>query len=148
MNSQIKKNILIIDDSETDIMLMDEAIKTTAVEAQTFSVNSASDAFKFLNKKDEFADQPTPDLILLDLKMPDLDGHDFLKVIKKDPRLMHIPVIVLTTSSRDVDVMKSYQLHANCYIVKPVNFMKFKKVINVINDFWLGITKLPPQEDV
>jgi chemotaxis family two-component system response regulator Rcp1 len=141
-----KSNILIIDDSETDSLLMEEAIKSTMMEANTFIVNSAAEAFKFLNQKDERKDAPRPDLILLDLKLPDYDGHDFLTVIKKDPRLLTIPVVVLTTSTRDADITKSYQLHANCYVVKPVNFMKFKKVISVINDFWLGIAKLPPRD--
>lgn len=139
-------DILIIDDSESDTMLMEEAIKETMLNNNIFIVHEAADGIKFLNKKDQFADAPRPDLILLDLKMPDFDGHEFLRVVKKDPRFEFIPTIVLTTSSDPHDIAESYRLLANCFIVKPVDFKKFKQVIGVINDFWLGIARLPPKD--
>jgi len=139
-------DILIIDDSESDTLLMREAIKETMLNNNIFIVHEAADAIKFLNKKDQFAGAPRPDLILLDLKMPDFDGHELLRVVKKDPRFEFIPVIVLTTSSDPHDIAESYKLLANCYIIKPVDFKKFKQIISVINDFWLGIARLPPKD--
>jgi len=139
-------DILIIDDNESEALLMKEAVKDTVMANSIQIVHSVSEAIKFLNKTDDFVDAPRPDLIILDLKMPEMDGHDCLKIIKKDPRFLHIPVIMLTTSSDQEDVAESYRLHANCYIVKPVNFAKFKAMVEVINEFWLGISRLPPKD--
>lgn len=139
-------NILIIDDSESDTLLMTEAMKDAFLSNEVYTIHTAKNAIKFLNKEDEFEDYPRPDLILLDLKMPGLDGHEFLKIVKEDENLAHIPVIVLTSSNDKDDITQSYRLMANCYIVKPVNFKKFKQTVNVINDFWLGIARLPPQD--
>ncbi len=138
-------DILIIDDSKSDTLLMEEAIKQTMLANNIYIVHEAGEGIKFLNKKDQYADMPRPDLILLDLKMPDFDGIEFLRVVKKDPRFEFIPIIVLTTSSDRSDIAQSYRNLANCFIVKPVNFVKFKQVISVINDFWLGIARLPPK---
>ncbi len=140
-----KPNILIIDDSESDTILMEEAIKDTSIANNIFIVNDANDALKFLRGEAQYKSSPRPNLIILDLKMPDMDGHEFLSHVKTDDQLKSIPVIVLSTSSDPVDIRKCYELHANCYIEKPVNFMRFKKVISVINDFWLGIAHLPPE---
>lgn len=139
-------DILIIDDSESDTMLMEEAVKSTSIASDIHIVHSAEAALNFLNKKDEFKDAPRPDLILLDLKMPGFDGHEFLTVVKQDPKFAPIPVVVLTTSNDKKDIEESYRLMANCYIVKPVNFQTFKKTISVISDYWLGIAKLPPKD--
>ncbi len=139
-------NILIVDDSKSDTMLVEEAIKDTAIANSVHVVHDAAEALNFLNKKKPYKDAPRPDLILLDLKMPNFNGHEFLRVVKADPLFLQIPVIVLTTSDAPEDIAESYRLHANCLIKKPVNFMKFKKVINVINDFWIGIATLPPGE--
>lgn len=138
-------DILIIDDSESDALLMQEAVKDTIVANSIHTVTSAADAIQFLEQKGAYAAAPRPDLILLDLNMPDMSGHTLLENIKQDPRFSFIPVIVLTTSSDEKDIAQCYRSHANCYVVKPVNFMKFKKVIAVINEFWLGIGKLPPK---
>lgn len=139
-------DILIIDDSESDTMLMEEAIKETMVTNKITIMHESREALKLLKKEAPYEDASRPDLIILDLKMPEFDGHDFLKVVKHDPELNFIPIIVLSTSSDPHDLAKSYRLMANCYIVKPVNFMKFKQVITVINDFWLGIARLPPKD--
>ncbi len=128
-------------------MLMEEAIKNTAIANNVFIMNDAHEALRFMNKEAQYASSPRPNLIILDLKMPDMDGHEFLAHVKKDENLNDIPIIVLSTSSDPIDIKKCYQLQANCYIEKPVNFMKFKKVINVINDFWLGIAHLPPEQN-
>ena len=141
-----KPNILIIDDSESDTMLMEEAIKDTAIANSVHIINDSQDALKFIQRQGPYANAPQPNLILLDLKMPQLDGHEFLEIVKNDKTLNHIPIIVLSTSTDPVDIRKCYELNANCYIEKPVNFMRFKKVIGVINDFWLGITHLPPEK--
>lgn len=142
-----KANILIIDDSESDTMLMEEAIKNTAIANNVFIMNDAHEALKFLNNEAQYKTSPRPNLIILDLKMPDMDGHEFLERVKGNEKFKDIPIIVLSTSSDPVDIRKCYKLQANCYIEKPVNFMRFKKVINVINDFWLGIAHLPPEEN-
>ncbi|MBL4805550.1 MAG: response regulator [Alphaproteobacteria bacterium] len=140
-----KPNILIIDDSESDTMLMEEAIKDTSIANNVYIVNDAHDALSFLRQEGQYQSSPRPNLMILDLKMPDMDGHEFLALVKNDDEFNDIPIIVLSTSSDPVDIKKCYKLHANCYIEKPVNFLKFRKVISVINDFWLGIANLPPE---
>lgn len=141
-----RADILIIDDSETDTALVKETIESRMPDNKVYAVNEAAEAIKFLNKQEQYENAPRPDLILLDLKMPDLDGHEFLKVVKKDPRFEAIPVIVISGSEEPDDITKSYKLMANCFIVKPANFIKFEKIITVINDFWLGIARLPPKD--
>jgi CheY-like chemotaxis protein len=138
-------DILIIDDCKSDTMLMEEAIKSTSVASSVHVVHDAPSAIKFLNKKEAYADAPRPDLILLDIQMPDFDGHEFLRVVKTDPLFLSIPIIILTTSTEPEDIAECYRLHANCFIQKPVNFIKFKKVVSVITDFWFGIATLPPK---
>ena len=138
-------DILIIDDSESDTMLMEEAIKDTSLSNSVHIVHAAEDGIKFINKKDQYENAPTPDLILLDLNMPGFNGFEFLTIVKEDPQLCAIPVIILSTSTDPKDISESYRLHANCFISKPVDFTRFKQIVNVINDFWLGIAALPPK---
>ena len=140
-----KRDILIIEDNESDAMLMREAIKETLMENNVMLVNDATEAVKLLNKKEKYAKAPRPDLILMDLRMPNFNGFEFLQIVKKDPRFASIPVIVMTGSDEETDIAQAYKLMANCYIVKPVNFVKYKRVVSVINDFWLGVAKLPPK---
>ncbi len=144
--SKTKHDILIIEDNQSDAILMQEAIKETMMENKVTIMNEATEAIKYLNQKDEYANAPRPDLILMDLKMPSFNGFEFLQIIKKDPRFSAIPVIVLTGSDDETDITQAYKLMANCFVVKPVNFVKYKRVVSVINDFWLGIAKLPPKE--
>lgn len=141
-----KHDILIIEDNESDAILMEEAARETLMQNNIFVVNRASEGIKFLNQQEDYADKPRPDLIIMDLRMPDLNGFEFLQIAKQDPRFAHIPIIVLTGSDEDTDIAQAYKLMANCYIVKPVNFTKYKKVVSVINDFWLGVAKLPPKD--
>lgn len=139
-------DILIIEDDATDSLVLKEALSETAIAANIAVVSHVDEALKYLNNKAPYEKAPRPDLILMDLKMPHLNGHDLLLMIKRDMRLKHIPIIVLTSSKNENDIMESYQLQANCYIVKPNDVIKFKRVVGVINDFWLGIAKLPPKE--
>ncbi len=138
-------DILIVEDNESDMLLMKEAIKGTAMQNSLFTVSSADEALAFLNKEGDFKECPRPDLIFMDLNMPGISGLDLLKTLKQDSIFQHIPVIILTTSSNENDISKCYRALANCYVVKPINFDRFKKTISVISDFWLGIAKLPPK---
>ena len=141
--SEQKHDILIVDDSETDAMIMQQALSSVMV-GNTFStLNNATDAIDLLNKKGKFKDSDIPNLILLDLNMPDFNGFEFLRVIKKDPRFSHIPIIVISGTEESGDILKSYKLGANCFISKPTDVSKFKRTVTVINEFWLGIACLP-----
>lgn len=107
-------------------------------------VEDGIEAMAFLNKSGKYADAPRPDLIILDLNLPRMDGREVLAEIKKDDYFKRIPVVILTTSQADEDVIRSYNLHANCYITKPIGFDQFMKVVRSIEDFWLSIVVLPP----
>jgi chemotaxis family two-component system response regulator Rcp1 len=109
-------------------------------------VKNGVEAMAFLRREGEYSNAPQPDIILLDLNMPKMDGREVLAEIKKDESLKHIPVIVLTTSKAEQDILKSYDLYANCYITKPVDLDQFNTVIKSIKDFWLSIVKLPRSE--
>jgi CheY-like chemotaxis protein len=106
-------------------------------------VGDGVEAIAFLHQEGAYANAPSPDLIFLDLNLPKKDGREVLQEIKNDESLKHIPVVVLTTSKADMDILRTYELHANCYITKPVDFEQFTKVIKSIEDFWLTIVKLP-----
>ena len=136
--------ILLIEDNQGDVRLTQEALRESKVQNKLHVVQDGVEAVSFLRQEEPFADAPRPDLILLDLNLPKKDGRELLKEIKADPALKRIPVVVLTTSKAEEDVLKTYELHANCYITKPVDFDQFLKVIQVIDDFWLTIVKLPP----
>ena len=134
----MKKNeirILLVEDNEGDILLTLEALKEARIGNEVDVVKDGDKALQFLKKEGEFKDANTPDLILLDINLPRTDGFEVLAVIKKDERLSVIPVIMLTTSDSEKDILESYQHHANCYITKPVNFENFMNVIQTIKDF-------------
>lgn len=135
--------ILLIEDSPSDIRLTIEALKEAKVRNNLHVATDGVEAMNFLNKKDTYADRPHPDLILLDLNLPKKDGREVLAEIKKDPQLKRIPIVILTTSSSEEDILRAYDLHANCYITKPVDFDQFMKVIQTIEGFWLTIVCLP-----
>lgn len=142
----MKKNeirILLVEDNEGDILLTLEALKEARIGNEVDVVKDGDKALQFLKKEGEFKDANTPDLILLDINLPRTDGFEVLAVIKKDERLSVIPVIMLTTSDSEKDILESYQHHANCYITKPVNFENFMNVIQTIKEFWINIVKLP-----
>ncbi|MGA3105867.1 MAG: response regulator [Terriglobales bacterium] len=135
--------VLLVEDSPGDVRLTREAIKDAKVHVKLHVVSDGAQAMAFLARDGEYAGVPRPDLILLDLNLPKKDGREVLDEIKKSPTLKSIPVVILTTSSSEVDVMRSYMLHANCYITKPVGLEGFLKVVKSIDDFWLSVVKLP-----
>jgi CheY-like chemotaxis protein len=138
-------NILLVDDSEADIMLITEAITTTVSDySHTIDVaKNGAEALYRLNKTGGDGDLQAPDLILLDINMPVMSGHELLDKIKADDKTKHIPVIMFTTSRSKKDILKSYQKYSNSYIVKPALFQDYEAVVNQINNFWLDTAMLP-----
>jgi two-component system, chemotaxis family, response regulator Rcp1 len=135
--------VLLVEDSPGDVRLTREALKDAKVFINLSVVSDGAEAMAFLGREGVHANTPRPDLILLDLNLPLKDGREVLEEIKKSPALMTIPVVVLTTSASEVDILRSYSLHANCYITKPVDLDGFLKVVKSIDNFWLSIVKLP-----
>lgn len=138
--------ILLIEDSPGDVRLTIEALKEAKVLNNLSVATDGVEAMEVLHRKGNHGAKPRPDLILLDLNLPKKDGREVLAEIKADPSLKRIPVVVLTTSRADEDVVRAYDLHANCYITKPVDFKQFIKVVQSIEDFWLTVVKLPRNE--
>jgi len=135
--------ILLVEDNPGDVRLTQEALRDAKVRNTMHVAADGVEAMEFLRRQGKHADVPRPDLILLDLNMPRMDGREVLAAIKADPSLRRIPVVILTTSDDEKDVLKSYDLHANCYITKPVELPQFIEVVRSIEDFWLTIVKLP-----
>jgi len=135
--------ILLIEDSPGDVRLTIEALKEAKVRNRLNVVGDGVEAMSFLRQQGRHAAAPRPDLILLDLNLPKKDGREVLAEIKADPKLRCIPIVVLTTSRAEEDVLRAYNLHANCYITKPVDFQQFLTVIKSIENFWLTVVKLP-----
>ena len=135
--------ILLVDDNEADVRLATEALKAAKVANSIHVVHDGVEALEYLRRQGAYATAPRPDLILLDLNMPRKNGRQVLVELKSDPDLRNIPVVVLTTSSDEEDVVKSYDLHANCYIVKPVSFDGLIKVVKSLDEFWLSVVCLP-----
>lgn len=138
--------ILLIEDNPGDVRLTMEALKEAKVINHLTVLKDGVEAMAFLRRQGPYAKAPRPHLILLDLNLPKKDGREVLADIKADNTLKHIPIVVLTTSQDEQDVLKSYNLHANCYITKPVDLEQFIKVVRSIEDFWLGIVVLPVKE--
>ena len=137
--------ILLVEDSPGDVRLTIEALKEGKISNKLFVANDGIEALDFLMKKGEYENAVTPDLILLDLNLPKMDGRELLAKIKEEPRIKQIPVVVLTTSSSEEDIINTYELHANCFITKPVDMNQFIHVVQAIEDFWVSIVKLPPK---
>jgi len=135
--------ILFVEDNEGDIVLTTEAMKEARISNHVTVVRDGEEALLFLLRKGKYAEAERPDLILLDINLPKIDGKEVLARIKNDPHLMTIPVVILTTSDSEKDIMDSYHNHANCYITKPVDFTKFMDVVHTIKDFWISIVQLP-----
>lgn len=135
--------LLLVEDNAADVRLTEEALKEGRVRNNLHVVRDGVEALEFLRREGKYRDAPRPDLILLDLNLPRKDGREVLSEIKQDPDLRLIPVVVLTTSSTEADIMRSYKLHANCYITKPVDLEQFFKVVRSIDDFWLTVVRLP-----
>jgi CheY-like chemotaxis protein len=135
--------ILLVEDSPSDAALTREALEKGKIANNLNCVGDGVEALEYLYRKGEFANAKRPDLIMLDLNMPRKDGKEVLKEIKSDPSLKTIPVIVLTTSHAEQDILQSYRLNANCYITKPVDFKSFIDVVKSIEQFWLSVVTLP-----
>ena len=142
-NSMKTINILLVEDNEGDILLTTEAFENTKVMNQLNVVRDGKEAIAFLNKEGNYSDVCEPDILLLDVNLPKKNGHEVLEYIKSDVRLKHIPVIMLSTSSSQADILKSYCHHANCYITKPVDADRLVNVIEQVQYFWISIAKLP-----
>lgn len=137
--------ILLIEDNSGDVLLTKEAFEEIDFKDRINVARDGDDAMDYLRKRGPYKDVSRPDLILLDLNLPRKDGREVLEEIKSDPELRSIPVIILTTSKSERDIRICYDLHANCYITKPVDFEEFLKIVKYIVDFWLGLVKLPPR---
>jgi len=135
--------ILLVEDSPGDVRLTVEALTEAKVANHLSIASDGVEAMEFLKRQGPFRSSPRPDLILLDLNLPRKDGREVLKEIKADKDLRRIPIVVLTTSRAEEDVLKAYDLHANCYITKPVDFVQFMEAVKSIEDFWLTVVKLP-----
>jgi CheY-like chemotaxis protein len=138
--------VLLVEDNEGDVRLTREALKEGKLFVHLNVVHDGIDAIAFLRRQGAYAEAALPDLILLDLNLPKKDGREVLQEIKADPVLMHIPVVVLTTSAAESDVLTTYGLHANCYITKPVDMEQFIKVVQLLEEFWFTIVKLPSRD--
>lgn len=138
--------ILLVEDNPADVRLTREALIEEKLHNNLSVVNDGVEAIAFLRKEGRYSNSVRPDLILLDLNLPRKDGREVLKEIKGDDNLKCIPVVVLTVSKAEEDILKSYNLHANCYITKPIDLNQFSKVVKSIKDFWLTIVRLPPNE--
>jgi CheY-like chemotaxis protein len=137
--------ILLVEDNPGDVRLTKESFKEAKVRNKLHVVEDGVEAMAFLRQEGKYADAPRPDLILLDLNLPKKDGREVLGEIKTDEDLRRIPVVVLTVSKADEDILKAYNLNANCYITKPIGLEQFIKVVKTIEEFWLTIVKLPPK---
>jgi len=135
--------ILLVEDSPGDIRLTKEALKESKVANELITMTNGQEAVDYLYRRGRYADATVPDIILLDLNLPRKDGREVLKEIKSDKNLKKIPVVVLTISKDEQDILKAYDLHANCYITKPIDLEKFIELVRSIEDFWLTIVKLP-----
>lgn len=135
-------DILLVEDNPGDVELTQDALRRSKVATRVAVVNDGEDAMQYLQTSGGDG-QPTPDLVLLDLNLPRKDGMEVLREMKEDPKLRHIPVVILTTSEAERDILLSYRLGANCFISKPVDLDEFRKVVETIDDFWFTIVKLP-----
>jgi chemotaxis family two-component system response regulator Rcp1 len=135
--------VLLVEDSPGDVRLTQEALKDAKVHIDLRVAQDGIEAMAFLRREGRYSSVPRPDLILLDLNLPKKDGREVLQEIKESPALMSIPVVILTTSASDADILRSYMLHANCYITKPVDLKGFLTVVKSIDTFWFSVVKLP-----
>jgi two-component system, chemotaxis family, response regulator Rcp1 len=135
--------VLLVEDNPVDVIVTNEALKEAKIWNRLHVVGDGVEALDFLYKRGQYASAPKPDLILLDLNLPKKDGREVLEEIKEDPILKRIPVVVLTTSESEIDILRTYQLHANCFITKPVGLEQFSEIIKSIEDFWFQIVRLP-----
>lgn len=147
LSSLAPVEILLVEDNPADIRLTREALKDAKMINNLYVVEDGEEALRFLHRRGPHRLAPTPDLILLDLNLPRMDGREVLAEIKADPALQMIPVVVLTTSGAEEDILKTYELHANCYVQKPLDLDRFMDVVGAVEHFWLGIVKLPERRE-
>jgi two-component system response regulator len=140
-------HVLLVEDNQDDIELTLEALEDSKVRMEIDVVSDGMSAMAFLRREGKYAGKPRPDLVLLDLNLPLMDGREVLKAIREDQDLTDIPVVVLTTSEDEGDILRAYKLHANCYITKPVDFVQFTEIIRQVEGFWLQLVKLPRKQD-
>jgi CheY-like chemotaxis protein len=138
-------DILLVEDNPGDVELAREALRECKIHNNLHVVADGLEASAFLHRTGAFASRPRPDIILLDLNLPKRDGRDLLREIKEDKDLKQIPVVILTTSAAEEDILRSYTLHANCYVTKPLGIDQFLQVVRAIENFWFTIVKLPPR---
>ena len=136
--------VLLVEDSPEDVLLTTESLKEAKVANELLVVEDGESALDFVRRRGDYQDAPRPDVIILDLNLPRKDGREVLLELKEDPELKRIPVVILTTSASEEDVMSSYEHHANAYVRKPVTLDRFLEITSVIDEFWLGIVTLPP----
>ena len=141
--NQKTAQILLVEDNPADVLLMQEAFKDSTIVDQMHVVVDGEEALDFLNKQGQFQHSASPDLILLDLNLPKIDGREVLIELNKNPQLRRIPVIVLSSSKVEKDILESYDNSANCYIVKPIELEKFVTIVETIESFWFGLASLP-----
>jgi CheY-like chemotaxis protein len=137
--------ILLVEDNPGDVRLTREALKEGKIRNNLNVVGDGVEALRYLRREGPYAESTRPDLILLDLNLPRMDGREVLEAVKADPSLRLIPVVVLTSSAAEQDIVRAYDLHANCYVSKPVDLDQFIHVVKSIEDFWFSIVKLPPE---
>lgn len=137
--------ILLVEDNPGDVRLTQEAVREAKIRNQLNVVNDGEAAVAYVRRQGVYADRPRPDLILLDLNLPRKDGREVLQDLKSDPDLHRIPVVVLTSSEAEQDILRTYDLYANAYVTKPVDLEQFLHAVSSIQDFWLNIVKLPPE---
>jgi two-component system response regulator len=148
-NSAIRSiDILVVEDNAGDARLIQEVLNDNKIFSSLYMVSDGVEAMDFLHNRGKFKKTPRPDLIILDLNLPRKDGREVLAEIKTDEVLKHIPIVIMTISQAEEDILKSYNLHANCYITKPIDLNQFIKVVKSIEDFWFSIVKLPPKVEV
>lgn len=140
-------DILMVEDNPDDVTLTTEALKETKIAVNLNVVENGIQAIQYLKKENEYKDVVRPDLILLDLNLPKMDGREVLSELKSSKSIRNIPVVVLTTSMAEEDIMQAYELQANCYITKPIDLNQFERVVRSIEEFWFTIVKLPPKND-
>lgn len=138
-------DILLVEDTLSDVRLVQEVLKDVKIRNKLYVVNDGVEAMEFLRRQGKYATAPRPDVVLLDLNMPRMGGREVLKEVKEDEDLKRIPVIILTVSTAEADILRSYNLHANCYLTKPVDMDEFVKMVQTLQDFWFVIVKLPPK---
>lgn len=137
--------ILLVEDNPADVLLTQEAFREGAIRHHVSVVEDGEQALKFLRQEAPYTNAPRPDVILLDLNLPRKDGRELLSELKSDPSLKFIPVVVLTTSGAETDITAAYNLHANCYLTKPIQVGEFLDKIKMLEDFWLSVVRLPSQ---